>query len=135
MRYPMAETDKEARHLRSMHGGQVGGPTRARRLAPERRSEIARAGAAARVRRYGRPDLNSLSPEALMHLLRTDPSRSFTRPELRKIVRAFGYHLDRPSHRYWHPAKLGWITIPLGKFGIIPGSTARELLKPLVEDE
>jgi hypothetical protein len=88
---------------------------------------------AARAKKYARPPLKSLSPEDLLRLLRADPTRSFTRPELRKIVRGFGYHLDRASHRYWHPGKPGWIALPLGKSGIVAGLTAREILKPLLE--
>jgi hypothetical protein len=68
-----------------------------------------------------------------MRLLRTEPSRSFTRPELRKIVRGFGYHLDRASRRYWHPAIPGWITLPMGKYGLVAGLAARELLRPLLD--
>jgi hypothetical protein len=130
----MDDAQRDAHRLRSRHGGLIGGPARARRLTPERRSEIARMGEAIRAKKYGRPVLRSLSPEQLMQLLRTEPTRSFTRPELRKIVRGFGYHLDRESHRYWHPGKPGWIVLPQGKYGIVAGLTARELLKPLLED-
>src|SRR6185369_7160916 len=97
--------DKDAQRLRSKHGGQAGGRARARGLTPERRSEIARAAEAVRAKKYARPPLKSLSAEQLVRLLRTEPLRSFTRPELRKIVRGFGYHLDRASHRYWHPRR------------------------------
>jgi hypothetical protein len=129
----MEDKQTDFQRLRSRHGGQIGGPARARSLTPDRRSEIARAGEAARARKYARPALNSLSPEELVRLLRADPSRSFTKPELRKIVRGFGYHLDRASHRYWHPAKAGWIALPLGKYGVVSGLVARELLKPLLD--
>jgi hypothetical protein len=129
----MEDKESDAQRLRSQHGGEIGGPSRARHLTPERRSEIARIAEAARARKYARPPLRSLSPEELMRLLMTQPSRSFTRPELRKIVRGFGYHLDRSSHRYWHPGKAGWIALPLGKYGIIAGLVARELLRPLID--
>jgi hypothetical protein len=125
--------EDDAQRLRSQHGGQFGGPSRAHSLTPERRAEIARTAEAARARKYARPPLRSLSAEHLVRLLLTQPARSFTRPELRKIVRGFGYHLDRASHRYWHPAKAGWIAIPLGKYGIIAGLVARELLRPLID--
>ncbi len=86
-----------------------------------------------RAGRYERPALDSISPAELIQLLRTNPTRSFTRPELRKIVRGFGYHLDRASKRYWHPGVPGWITLPLGKYGLVGGMTARELLRPLLD--
>jgi hypothetical protein len=131
----MDEKERDAQRLRSVHGGHIGGPARARRLTPERRSEIARAGVAARAKRFERPALKLLSPADLVRFLRADPFRTFTKPELRKIVRGFGYHLDRPSHRYWHPAKPGWIALPPGKHGIVSGSIAREILRPLLNEK
>ncbi len=115
-------------------GGMRGGPARARSLSPERRSEIARLGAVARARRHARPALRSSGGETLVLALQTEPERTFTKPELRKIVRAFGYKLDRNSHRYWHPAIPGWITLPPGQRGILSVPMARELLRPLLDE-
>jgi hypothetical protein len=115
-------------------GGMRGGPARAKSLSSERRSEIARLGAAARAKKYARPSLQGSAGETLVLALRTEPDRTFTKPELRRIVRAFGYRLDRNSHRYWHPAIPGWITLPPGRRGILPVPIARELLRPLLDE-
>jgi len=129
----MEDKDKGSQHLRYENDGQAGDRPRADQLMPQHHSGGVRAGEVVRAKRISRPVLSSLSPEELVWLLRTDPARSFTRPELRKIVRGFGYHLDRASHRYWHPRKPGWIALPLGKSGIVAGMTAREILKPLLD--
>lgn len=127
-------TDTLEAKFKAHLGGMKGGPARAKSLSPERRSEIARLGAVARARRHARPALRNSGGETLVLALQTEPDRTFTKPELRKIVRAFGYKLDRNSHRYWHPAIPGWITLPPGQRGVLSVPMARELLRPLLDE-
>lgn len=79
-----------------------------------------------------RSPLSEISAETLLELLQGVAPRTFTKQELRKVVRSNGYRLDLASKRYWHPTREGWICIPPGR-GVLPCETARFFLRPLLE--